>query len=241
MSVAAQLEDIMHQQLKVHAAWLPITSPYNLGDYGLIADGVFQKIGNVKDDFNLTFNEQAGQDAELNFVSASTTLIDAKTGAEIGLNPQIEIKAGVTFRFNKERSIMIKAPVINVTVISNVNQLAKALRKLPSSDWKNRFKVVFQVYKATNPLIISTIDAGTEITFSGEGNLPEQFNVGQADVSFSLKTNKKLGLEVKGKCGIIALGLFKLKLLGGVNVLAADEAEEKPAENLNGQKLSDDL
>ncbi|RYZ31552.1 MAG: hypothetical protein EOP49_38800, partial [Sphingobacteriales bacterium] len=65
MGLAAQFESIIERQLNVHAAWVPITTPYKLGDYGLISDGVFQKLGNIQDDFDVTFTEGTGPEATL--------------------------------------------------------------------------------------------------------------------------------------------------------------------------------
>ena len=72
MGTPQKFNDIIHEHLHAHAAWLPITNTYRLGDYGLIADGVFNKIGNIKDDFGVMFEEGAGPNANLDFVSADT-------------------------------------------------------------------------------------------------------------------------------------------------------------------------
>lgn len=238
MGLAAQFETIIERQLNVHAAWMPITTPYKLGDYGLITDGVFQKLGNIKDDFNISFTEGTGQDATLSFVSDNTTVVDVNTGAQVNLNPQADIKANVTYNFQKDKSFLVKAPVINVSVIENVNQVAMQLKQ--ASDWRNKYKVVFQVYVAQNPLILSTVEGGTEVTIGAAASALPQFNIGNASASFSLKTNKELGLNISGKTGVIALGLFKLNWLSGNTQFLSIEDEAK-AENLNGKSLSDDL
>ncbi len=238
MGLAADFETIVHRQLNVHAAWMPITTPYKLGDYGLISDGVFQKLGNIKDEFNVSFTEGTGQDAELNFVSDSTTVIDAGTGAEVTLNPQAEVKANVTYKFNRDKSFLVKAPVINVSVIEKVNQVAQQLKR--TDDWRKKFNVVYQVYTAQNPLILSTIEGGTEVTIGAEGSAPKPFNVGSASAKFSLKTTKELGLDISGKTGTIALGLFKLNWLSGNTQFLGPDDDVKVID-LNGSELADDL
>lgn len=238
MGLAAQFEDIIHRQLNVHAAWLPVTVPYQLGDYGFISDGVFQKIGNIKADFGVSFAASTGNDATLNFTSDSVTAIDSSAGAGVSVNPGIEIKANLTFKFNSDRSFLVKAPVINVAQIDNVNQVMNQLKQV--SDWRRKFVVVYQVYTAQNPLIISNVDSGTEVTISGAGTAPKLFNVGDASASFSLKTNKELGLEVTGKSGPVALGLFKLNWLSGNLQLLGPDDEVKVVD-LNGQELADTI
>lgn len=238
MAIASDFEDIIHDHLKVHAAWLPVTNPYRLGDYGLISGGVFQKIGNIKDDFSLSFTESSGQDATLNFVSDSTLIVDASTGAQVNLNPTGTIQANVTFKFQNEKSFLINAPVINVSIIENVNQVFNQLKQL--GQWRRKYAVVFQVYVAQNPLILSTLDGGTEVTIGGSGDALQQFNIGNATANFSLKTTKALGLEVTGKTGPIALGLFKLNWLTGDLQLLGKE-EDVELVNLNKAPLTDDI
>lgn len=238
MGLAAQFETIVERQLNVHAAWLPVTNPYRLGDYGLMSDGVFQKLGNIKDDFGVSTTEINGEEASLNFVSENTIVVDASTGAEITLNPEAELKANITFKFQNDKSFLVKAPVITVSVIENVNQVAQQLKK--ADGWRNKYKVVFQVYVAENPLIISTNEGGTEVTVGGEGSAPKQFNVGKASANFSLKTTRALGLEITGKTGVVALGLFKLNWLSGNTEFLGLDDQVEP-ENLNGKHLPDDM
>lgn len=237
MGLAAQFETIIERQLNAHAAWLPITTPYQLGDYGLISDGVFQKLGNIKE-FNISFTQEDGEEASLSFVSDNTTAVDASTGAQVDLNIGGEIKANVTYKFNSDKALLVKAPVIKVTAMSNVNQVAQQLKK--ADGWKNIFKVVFQVFVAKNPLVLATIAAGTEVTIGAKADALPQFNIGNAEAKFSLKKNKELGLEMSGKTGVIALGLFKLNFLFG-NIEFLGEEEDVRVEDLNGQPLSDDL
>ncbi|MVM28910.1 hypothetical protein GO755_02615 [Spirosoma sp. HMF4905] len=243
MGLAAQFETIIERQLNVHAAWVPITDPFRLGDYGQISDGVFQKLGNITDDFGVSFNVGNGKDVSFNFISEKTVVVDLGADAGVNINPQAEIKANVTYKFQKDESFLINAPIINVSIIDNVNQVAIKLKEIDG--WKRKFIVVSKVYTAKNALVIGANEGGTEVTISADGSGLEQFNVGEASVKFSLKTNKKLGLEIKGETGVIALGLFKLKLIGGGPTFLGGEVEEEeesneaPFEDLDGQKLSE--
>lgn len=239
MGLAAQFETIIERQLNVHAAWVPVTTPYKLGDYGLISDGVFQKLGNISE-FNVQFTEGTGEDATLSFVSDNTVVIDSSAGADVTISPSADIKANITYKFQNEKSFLVKAPIINVSVIENVNQVAQQLKKVDA--WRRVYKVVFQVYVAQNPLILSTVTGDTDVTIGGEGSALPQFNIGNASANFSLKTTKELGLNISGKTGVIALGLFKLSLIGGnVSFLGTEEDDNIEPENLNEQSLTDDI
>ena len=71
MGIPKELNRIIQKHLHAHAAWLPITNTYELGDYGLIADGVFQKMGNIGKEFRVEYQLSTGPDALIDFVSAN--------------------------------------------------------------------------------------------------------------------------------------------------------------------------
>jgi hypothetical protein len=218
MGIPRMFDDIIKRHLNVNAAWLPITNNYTLGDYGIITDGVFAKLGNIQE-FNVPFTAADGPDASIDFTSANTTVIKFAAGAQVDVIPEGAIDAKITFKFGNERSFMVKAPVIKVSAIQNVNQVAIKLRD--TKNWGRRWKVVYQVYNAHDPLLVSTITANTELTLSGNAEALRKVKVG--DASLELGTTKELGLNVHGKAGIIGLGLFKLKTGdGGPKVLGSN-------------------
>lgn len=231
MGLPNQFNDLIQKQLNVYAAWLPVTNNFKLGDYGIFSDGVFIKMGNIAE-FSIPFERATGPEASLDFTSADTRVTKFAAGAEVPVIPAGAVDAKITFTFQRERSFLVKAPTIQVSAIQNTQQVANRLKA--TDGWERKWKVVYQTYEATDPLIISTISAGTELTFVGNAQALKELKLG--DASLEIGTTKELGLKVHGKAGVIALGLFKLKLIGGgVNVLtrdlmATDDAEfEIPA------------
>ncbi|MCX6266634.1 MAG: hypothetical protein NTW16_04660 [Bacteroidetes bacterium] len=225
MGIPEQFNDIIRRHLNVNAAWLPIVNNYALGDYGIFSDGVFVKMGNIKE-FNVSFTEATCPEASIDFTSANTTVVKTAAGVEVDVIPAAAVDAKITFRFESGKSFLVKAPVITGTMIANVNQVATLLRN--SKNWERKWKVVYQVYNALDPIIVSTIAAGTELTFSGDVEALKNLKVGTASVEIG--TNKELGLNIHGKSGIIGLGLFKLKLFGsGPSFLLAGD-KKTPAE-----------
>src|SRR5262245_66667848 len=101
MGTPQKFNDTIQEHLHAHAAWLPITNTYRLGDYGLIADGVFNKIGNIKDDFGVTCEEGVGPDANLDFVSANTTVVNTVAGAKVDVIAESADGVTVTYKINE--------------------------------------------------------------------------------------------------------------------------------------------
>ena len=46
--------------LQINAAWLPVTNTFRLGDYGVMSEGVFVKIGNIETDFGIALERALG-------------------------------------------------------------------------------------------------------------------------------------------------------------------------------------
>lgn len=240
MGLPNQFNDIIQKDLNVQAAWLPILQNYSLGDYGVMSDGVFTKLGNIKE-FNISFEQSTGPNAAINYKSDISNITKFAGGAEVKAIPATAIDAKVTLKFNKEKSILIKSPAIKVTAMGNVQQVANQLKN--ADGWRKKFKVVFETYHAEDAVVMSTLEAGTEISFTGSAPALESLDLGKADVSFSVEGNKKIGLDIQGKAGVIGLGLFKLKLFGGdPEFLNAEEMEGNvEVENLKGMKIEDDM
>ncbi len=227
MGVPSKFNDIIQKHLHAHAAWLPISNNYKLGDYGIIADGVFNKMGNIQDDFGITFQEGAGPDVSLDFVSSDTTVISTVAGAQVDVIPEGAIGVKVSYKFNKSSSFLVKAANINVKAIENLNKVVSQLQA--RSDWESKWRIVWQTYNAQNAAILSTIADGTAVDFSGDAKALKQLQLGDVSASIGVNVSRELGLKLIGKAGIIALGLFKLRwLTGGVDIL--DSAAEAEAE-----------
>jgi hypothetical protein len=218
MGLPNQFNDLIQNQLNVFAAWLPVMNNFGLGDYGIFSDGVFTKMGNIAE-FNIPFEQATGPDASLDFTSADTRVTKFAGGAEVDVIPAGAVDAKITFKFERERSFLIKAPNIRVNEIQNTQQVANRLRD--ANGWEKKWKVVYQTYLAMDPLVISTISAGTELVLGGNAKALKELKLGEAGIEIG--TTKELGLKIHGKSGVIGLGLFKLKLIGGgVNVLKRD-------------------
>lgn len=226
MRIPNQFDNIIQKGLNVFAAWMPIVNKYKLGDYGIFADGVFAKLGNITDDFGVTFTVGGGTEADINFTSEGASVVRTNAGVGVDVIPEGAINANIDIKFGREKSFLVQSPSIAVTDITNVNQVAKSLKA--TGNWDGQWKVVHQVYTAKDPVIIVTLANDTTLSFSGDATALGKFNLGGLGVN--VDTDKTLGLKIHGKDGVIGLGLFKIKskLFGGfkVGILAEDDDED---------------
>src|SRR4051794_3696474 len=109
MRLAKQFNDVIEKQLNIFAAWLPVSNTFQLGDYGIMDDGVFAKMGNIRE-LGVDFRIGKGQDTRVDFTSSSTKVFNFAAGAEVDVIPEGAINAKVTFDFQDEKSMLIKSP-----------------------------------------------------------------------------------------------------------------------------------
>jgi len=240
MGIPNQFNDIIKNHLNVFAAWIPVVNKYGLGDYGIFADGVFSKLGNIKDDFQVSFTEGSGAEASIDFTSSASAVRKFNAGAQVDVIPAAAVNAKVEVGFQNENSFMVKSPVITVAVIENVNAVAMQLKA--TGKWDGMWKVVYQVYSAQDAVIVSTISPNTTLTFGGDVNALEKLKLGNLGVNIS--SDKALGLNIQGKSGVIGLGLFRIKtgIFGGSKTQILGEAigDEDAEEVASPVSLSDD-
>ena len=244
MGIPAQFNDIIQKHLNVFAAWIPIVNKYSLGDYGIFSDGVFAKLGNITDDFQVTFTPGTGSTASIDFSSEGASVIKFSGDTEVQVIPAGDVKARIEIKFSNEKSFLVKSPTITVATIENINAVAQKLKA--TGKWDGQWKVVSAVYNAEDAVVVSTIKSGTTLNFSGDASALGEMKLGQAGVS--IDTNQALGLNISGKTGVIGLGLFRIKtnIFGGskVEIMAEDGLlgkDDKIAIPLKGGSVNDDL
>ena len=241
MGIPNQFNDIIQKHLNVFAAWIPIVNKYSLGDYGIFSDGVFSKLGNIKEDFQISFTEGSGNEASIDFTSSASNVKKFNAGAQVDVIPAAAVNAKVEVGFQNEKSFMVKSPVITVVTIENVNSVAMQLKA--TGKWDGKWKVVHQVYSAQDAVIVSTISPNTTLTFGGDVNALEKLKLGNLGVNIS--SDKELGLNIQGKSGVIGLGLFRIKtgIFGGSKTQILGEAigEESEEEIVSPVSVSDNM
>lgn len=237
MGTARDFDRILKQELNIHAAWLPVTNAFRLGDYGLISDGVLVAMGNIKDDFSVDFKQAPGPDAQLNFASKGTSMVRVAGGATVQQFPGGDVDAKLTVEFKREHSFFVKAK-LTVSQMQGLNEVARKLNSVPQ--WEGRFRVVSALYTGTGCALISSKAAGSKIELSGKAHALQQLDLGEAFAGVQVTNRTEIGLEIVGKKGVIGLAMFKLGWFNPVKVLGA--AEEMPIETLKDwPDLPDDI
>lgn len=213
MTTARVFNRIIRRKLSRHAAWLPVLSPFALGDYGYYDGGVFRRIGNVRDALGVDFDAVAGGNASLDF--------QTRRGAEVSFHvegqgkvpqlPDTDVQARIEYAFTGARSILLKAPLITSTAIADVAAVAQRLDALPSQQWNRRYKLVTELLVAERATMAFTESRDTTVAISGTASMLRRFDLGQVGAGVGVSANRTLALQIEGERGPCALGLARVR------------------------------
>lgn len=237
MGTASDFNKIVHRQIDVHAAWLPVTNVFKVGDFGMISDGVFARQGNISDVFGVSFETDPGPSVNLDFKSAKVREVRFTAGAQVDVFPDQPLEAKLTIRFERSKSFYLKAK-LDTEQMKNSFGVAQALVSKPN--WNRKFKVVSGIYTGTGPVIMSSKSGDTEVSISGKAEALQKFELGNLDAGLTFKSSSSLGLEILGEKGVVGLHLFQVGRRGDVNFLA-EGRQAKPEEVDFTDKLAGDL
>jgi hypothetical protein len=216
MGTASLFDDILKKKLNIHAAWLPITNTFEIGDYGLVSDGVLVKMGNIRT-FGVSWSAREGKPAQMDFASDDAHMTRFVGEGKVNALPDQDLDARFTIEFEKQCSFLIKARLIS----NEMQDLAAVADKLYAhQDWDSSYRVVSAVHVGQQCTILSSNGANSKIELSGNANALRQFDLAGASAGIQVSNSQRMGLSLIGQTGVIGLSLFKVGwLLGGVYVL----------------------
>jgi hypothetical protein len=246
MSLTHEYNKALYRHANFYAAWFPVTTPFGIGDYGIIQNGVFQKIGHLDDlradGFDVTIRTISGQPVSIDFLSEGAKAIKTVAGAEVPQLSAGNFSAKLTYEFERKNSFVVKASEMNVERMENIRKVADKLAQMRRDNtWSHRYRVVSATYTGKNCLVLLSTEAGTKVEFDATASALSQLDLGKVEVRPSVSFSSDTILKSIGATGILGLGLFALKFFGGLRMLATDplKPEEREIEENWGADLTD--
>ena len=220
MGIAKDFNKVIHKELEVHAAWLPVTNTFEVGDFGVISDGVFARMGGIESDFGVAFASQAGAAARLDFKSDQVRSIRIVAGAEVAVWPGDDVEASLKIEFGREKSFYLKA-ALTMEEMASPFAVAQALAGRPGWDAK-KFKVISAVYTGKGCVVLSSRSSNASFEIGGKAGALKKLDVGSAEAGLAVASKKGMGLEVLGANGVIGLRMFRVERSGQPRYEAAE-------------------
>jgi hypothetical protein len=203
MGTASSFNEVLNNELKVSAAWLPIANPFALGDYGVMSGGIFSKVGNLANDFQISIRKGPGEDLQLKFASADlqeTRLEGGVTVPAFSNSPTADAK--LLLQFQSANSFFLRSSLV-ASQMQNIAEVARAIFDSPKrDDWSYHYRVVSTVYYGKDGALLSSTSAGASVEISGKADALSQLDLGSATVGLSTSKKKSIGLDLVGKSGM---------------------------------------
>ncbi len=212
MSLPRRAARVIRQQLRAHVAWLPLANTFELGDFGVFSGGVFNRMGNVRG-LGVDFTTRSTVGAPFEFRSEGVT--EARVSAEAAgrVSSALEGEAALQIGFAEADSLYLRAAEIVVSEIDELLPVAAALRRHPQ--WRPRYRVVHRLWTARGAIFITSQEEGAQIVLRGSLDAVVGAQEGRGDLGLTVHTKSRVGLDLIGHTGPIALGLFRVRLIDG--------------------------
>lgn len=185
----------IYRNLKpLYANWEP-SRPVALGDYGVLTDRIFIRLGNIS---QLGVNFGQIQDARLsqkNFTSAGSSSVKSHAKGTVPTGTGVNAKAYLEVNFSSERSVFFNAAGCRYAMIDNKVALGDAVTALyRASKWQRGWCVVTDLVEAASLSLAVSSSSSSSITFEAEGDVPY---IDLADASIGLKVTNASGIGYK--------------------------------------------
>jgi hypothetical protein len=158
------------------------------------------------------------QDKSLDLVSKGTKQRIFQAGVELPSAAAIDLtaEASVKYEFSRAFKTYSKAPTLKGQHITNLNQIAAAVRNNP--DWRHKeFYVVHEVYDADQFSFSGAETRKGSLTVSGKGSGILSFLT--AGASAGLSSSGDVQLKLLGQGGTLAMGLVRILKDGSTDFL----------------------
>lgn len=240
MSLAKNFQKQLHNELNIHAAWMPVANSIKVGTYGLFEGGVLRPMGHITNDFGIQIGElQQSATTNASFASAGVTTI--RTVAEVEVDSFAsagDVEAKLSFTFKDKDSVLLKTPALTEFRMESIPTVAKALAEHP--DWDKGYRVVSAVHEAEDSVVLLAGEAGTKIELNAAASALQQLEGGKGSVEFEFSTSSERSWRSIGKPGVIGISLFKLGWFNKIKLLAEQE-DIKIEYSEDWTELDDDL
>lgn len=200
--------DIYQEQVRTNwdlrANWPP-GSPLDIGDYGTLDNGVFKRIGNIKDDYKIKFRvkkDPAGTDID-KFCSSKAHNIDLKIKADAS-GAGVPLATGMSIKFADRNVVFIDARDCRYDSIVGAPEVNLSIIKASEAGtWDLDYYYVTRVMRARQATVIITMDKNATIDLDLEASTPipvSKFMPSMPGLTSSNVTN--IGFKEIGKAGM---------------------------------------
>ena len=196
MALGPEYCNQIHEELRLHANFPP-NRPIALGDYGLLKDGIFERLGNIGQ-LGIGFKPIQGM-GQSTFQYKSKGNVDFSLTAKGDIQPSgvPAARAGIDLKFASENGIFFVASGCRATAIDNLRAVEAALiQLLDQGQWETGFYVVTEINQAARTTAIASADRSCEVKLEADSPALDAISLGDASLALHVKRSRNTSLEI---------------------------------------------
>ena len=180
----------------LHANFPP-NRPLALGDYGVLRDDVFQRMGNITQ-LGITFGTIDGPaSSTFQFKSQGAVDVDLLAKGDVAPGGLPVVKAGIEIRFTKQDAVFFNAAGCTVSQVDDLAAIGNALTALlREGRWDSEFRVVTNLVRATHTTAIASADRNSEIKLEATSDALAAIDLADASLRLQTKRSRSTALEL---------------------------------------------
>lgn len=214
MSLANEYSESIHNNLHMYAAW-PINTPLDLGDFGILDGHLFQRLGNIKERFNIKIKSISSKSPiHLDYKSADMIETNLYARGDIKAGVQIPLaRAGLEISFSGENAIFFDAAGCNISTIENKDHVFNEILKLYRKGmWNKENTLITEIIRAKSATVLISKSRNGLVFLEADSPEVSVIKLGEASVGLKCTSEKGSILKVisaKDTTPLIKLGRIK--------------------------------
>jgi hypothetical protein len=202
----------LRRQLKYFGTWLP-GNPISLGDYGTLKGNLFNKIGNIKDDFHVKVETTVDTKRDyIEYKSANGVKVDFKLTGTGNVDGIAVINGQIDITFQSKNAVFFHADKCICNSIKNIRDVTDQLNDLVQMEqWNaNHYFVTSLVDSGATTIFISS-GKNSAIKLDASGKDLSGSNFASAGMKLSVLSESNVGMKVVAEQGLTPL--FRLGII----------------------------
>ncbi|ACU63477.1 hypothetical protein [Chitinophaga pinensis] len=187
------------KMLREYAIWQP-GDIVALGDFGVIRDNCFERIGNIRDYIS---------DTEIKAKANELGEVSVRSDYDVERSNQKDI-VNLNYQFKKNNGVLLSAREVQVNTFLELQKTARLIAA--EERWDRSWFVVTSVRTAGRFVLVISKDLNMSI--EGEANAVDEFLEGRSDNASAVKLTGAINLKIVGGNGPLSVRLHQLKEQG---------------------------
>ena len=216
MSLAEEYAETIHDEWQEQFANWPVSKPRELGDYGVLENGVFRRYGNVLKDFDIkAIISNDNNDAVIEYHSSESVDVKFLVKGDLSSTGVKLANAGLEISFHDENAFYFKAAKGLWKHFESPAKLGNEIMDIYEKNenkWKRNWVVITDLLEAKATTVIASKGSKASIVLEAEGGEVPSIDLLNASAKIAVRSENNIGLKVISESGMIPLiGLMKIQ------------------------------